>query len=184
MCAGMGRAELQGLFERALLHQHSWSWAGHWSAIRHTGSALLGVSDQASLGQWEQHCLPSPCPQTQSPAPHPWYCPDLLGLLPSFLDLATAASLPAGHAADCTSRDAGDSESYPHRAHLWKLLCKSFLLHTIDWKAKTQPANADISKSALPQEQSTAVVCVCLASSRDNNVTVHMCEKVLYMNAS
>lgn len=150
MCAGMGRAELQGLSERALLHQHSWSWAGHWSALCHSRPALLGVSNQAGLGQWEQHCLSSPCPQTKSPAPHPRYCPGLLGLLPPFLDLAAAASLPARHAADSTSRHAGDSKSYPHRADVWKLLCESILLHTIDWKTKTQPADADISKSALP----------------------------------
>lgn len=148
MCAGMGRAELQGLSERALLHQHPWSWAGHWSALCHPWAALLGVSDQTSLGQWEQQCLSSPCPKTQSPAPHPRHRPGLLGLLPPFLDLAAAASLPARHAADSTGRNTGDSESYPHRSDIWKLLCESFLLHIIDWKKKTQPADADISKSA------------------------------------
>lgn len=158
MRSRMGRAELQGLSECALLHQHSWSWTGYWSTLRYAGPALLGVSDQAGLGQREQHFLSSTCSQTQSPASHPWYRPDLLGLFPSFLDLATAASLSAGHAADSPSGDAGDSESYPHRAHVWKLLCKSFLLHTTDWKTETQPADADIGQSALPQEQSTAVV--------------------------
>lgn len=150
MCAGLGRAELQGLSERALLHQHPRTWAGHWSTLCNSRPALLGVSDQASLGQWGQLGLSSPCPQTQSPAPHPGYCPGFLGLLPSFLDLAAAASLPARHAADSSSRDAGDSQSNPHRTDIWKLMCKSILLHTIDWETKTQPAGADISKSAVP----------------------------------
>lgn len=160
MCAGVGRAELQGLSERPLLHQHSGSWPGHRGTLCNSRPALLGVSDQAGLGQWEQHRLSSSCPQTQSPAPHPGHCPGLLGLLPPFLDLAAAASLPARHAADGTGGDAGDGESYPDRADVRKLLCESVLLHTFDWETKTQPADADISKSALPQEQSAAVVCV------------------------
>lgn len=163
MCACMGRAELQGLSERAVLHQHSWSWAGHRSSLCYARPALLGVSDPARLGYWEQYCLPSPCSQTQSPAPHPGHCPGLLGLLPPFLDLAAAASVSARHAADSTSGDTGDSEPYSHRADIWKLLCESIFLHTIDWETKTQPADADISKSALPQKQSTAVrQCGCL----------------------
>lgn len=95
MCASMGRAELQDIPECAVLHQHPWSWAGHRSTIRYSGSALLGVSDPASLGQWEQHCLSYPSTQTQSPAPYPGYCSGILGLFSSFLDLAAAASVPA-----------------------------------------------------------------------------------------
>ncbi len=114
--------------------------------------------------------MSSPCSQTQSPAPHPLYCPGLLGLLPPFLDLAAAASLPARHAADGASRDTGDSESYPHRADLRKLVCESFLLHIIDWKTKTPSADADVSKSALPEEQPTAVVCVCVSLTEDTKM--------------
>jgi len=149
VCACVGRAELQGLPERALLHQHPWSWAGHWSALCDSRPAVLGVSDQSGLGQWE-HRLSSSLPQTQSPAPHPGYCPGLLGLFPSFLDLAAAAALQARHAADGSGRDTGDRQSDPYRADVWELLCESILLHTIDWKTKTQPADADISKSAEP----------------------------------
>ena len=158
MCAGLGRAELQSLSECAVLHQHPRPWSGHRGPLCHPGPAVLGVSDQAGLGHCEQPCLSCPCSQTQSPAPHPGYRSGLLGLFPPFLDLAAAAAVPARHAADSPGGDAGDSESHPDGADLWELLCESVLLHTIDRKEKTQQADADISKSALPQEQSTAVV--------------------------
>lgn len=157
MRAGLGRAELQGLSERALLHQHSRTRAGHRSAVRHPWPTVLGVSDQASLGQREQQRRASPGSQTQSPAPHPRHCPDLLGLLPPFLDLAAAASVPTRHAADGSRGDAGDGESDPDGADLRELLRQPFLLHFIDWKTKTQQADADVGRAALPQEQSAAV---------------------------
>lgn len=181
MCASVGRAELQGLSERAVLHQHPRPWPGHRSTLCHPGPSLLGISDQTGLGQREQLCLSSPCSQTQSAAPHPGYRPGLLGLLPAVLDLAAAASVPARHAADSAGGHAGDSESHPHWADLRELLCESILLHAIDWKTKTQQTDADISKSAVPQEQSTAVV--------HNNVSVwiygiQIYEMVLYMNST
>lgn len=157
MCARLGRAELQGLSERAILHQHSRAGAGHRSALRHARPTVLGISDQAGLGQREQHRWPSPRSQAQSPAPHPRYRPDLLGLLSSFLDLAAAASVPTRHAADGSRGDAGDGESDPDGADLRELLREPLLLHFIDWKTKAQQADAEFGKSALPQEQSTAV---------------------------
>lgn len=168
MCASMGRAEFKSLPERAFLHQHPRARASHRRALCNPWQTLLGVSDQACLGHWEQHRLSSSCTQTQSPASYPWYRLGLLGLLPSFLDLAAASPLPARHAADSSRRDAGDSESNPHRAHVWELMCESIFLHAADRKTKTQPTDADINKSALPQEQSATVVYV--SYFRDNNV--------------
>lgn len=157
VCARLGRAELQSLSKRVILHQHSGTGAGHRSALRHARPTLLGVPNQAGLGQREQHRWASARSQTQGPAPHPRDRSDLLGLLPPLLDLAAAASVPTRHAADGPCGDAGDGESDPDGADLWELLREPLLLYFIDWKTETQQADADVGKSALPQEQSTAV---------------------------
>lgn len=184
MRACVGRAELQGLSQRALLHQHPRPRRGHWSALRYSRPALLGVSDPAGLGEWEQRCLSPPRPQTQSPAPHPGHRPGILGLLPPLLDLAAAASVPAGHAADGTGRHAGDGESDPNGANVRKLLCESILLHSIDRKTKTQPADADVRKSALPQEQPAVVVsslCDTMMCVRAHTCVTRFCVDALWV---
>lgn len=154
----MGRAELQGLSERAFLHQHPWSWVGHRWTLRHSGPAVLGVADPASLGQREQHGILSQSTQAQSPAAHLGYRPGLLGLLSPLLDMAAAPPLQARHASDNTGGDTGNGQPHPNRTHLRKLLCQSVLLHITDWETETQQTGARISQSALPQGQPPAVM--------------------------